>query len=59
MADVYLSATTGGNPVTAARDPKVSVILPTYNREHFLGEAVQSVLAQTAGDLELLWGLAC
>ena len=34
--------------------PKVSVVLPTYNRAHFLLEAVQSVLVQTAGDLELI-----
>ena len=32
----------------------VSVIIPTYNRWPMLGEAVESVLAQTAGDYELI-----
>jgi glycosyltransferase involved in cell wall biosynthesis len=35
-------------------EPKVTVIIPAYNRERYIGEAVASVLAQTAGDLELL-----
>jgi glycosyltransferase involved in cell wall biosynthesis len=34
--------------------PRVSVIIPTYNREHSLGRAIQSVLDQTYGDLELI-----
>ena len=34
--------------------PKVSVILPTYNRAALLPRAVNSVLAQTYQDLELL-----
>lgn len=34
--------------------PKVSVIIPTYNRADLVGEAVQSVLAQTLADLELI-----
>jgi glycosyltransferase involved in cell wall biosynthesis len=34
--------------------PKVSVIIPTYNRRDFVREAVASVLAQTYGDFELL-----
>lgn len=34
--------------------PLVSIILPTYNREAFLREAVTSVLAQTFRDWELL-----
>lgn len=34
--------------------PKVSIITPTYNRERFIGEAVESVLDQTFADFELL-----
>lgn len=34
--------------------PRVSVIIPTYNREEYLREAIDSVLRQTFGDLELL-----
>jgi glycosyltransferase involved in cell wall biosynthesis len=32
----------------------ISVVLPTYNREHFLREAVGSVLEQTYADWELI-----
>lgn len=34
--------------------PKVSVIMPTYNRAGAVGEAIQSVLNQTVDDFELL-----
>jgi glycosyltransferase involved in cell wall biosynthesis len=34
--------------------PKVSVIIPAYQYGHFLGEAVDSVLAQTYKDYELI-----
>lgn len=34
--------------------PKVSVIIPTYNREKFIGEAIQSVLDQTFLDFEII-----
>lgn len=34
--------------------PKVSVIIPTYNRAKFLPRAVASVLGQTFQDFELL-----
>ena len=34
--------------------PKVSVIIPTYNRAHILGEAIDSVLSQKYNDLELI-----
>jgi glycosyltransferase involved in cell wall biosynthesis len=36
------------------RDPTVSIILPTYNRLHYLREAVASVFAQTYDDWELI-----
>jgi len=34
--------------------PRVSVLIPSYNHERFIGEAIASVLAQTLGDLELV-----
>lgn len=37
-----------------ARVPRVSVILPTYNRAQYLPQAVNSVLRQSFDDLELI-----
>jgi glycosyltransferase involved in cell wall biosynthesis len=34
--------------------PVVSVVIPTFNRRPMVGEAVESVLAQTYGDFELI-----
>lgn len=34
--------------------PKVSVIIPTYNRAQFVGRAIQSVLNQTYKDFEII-----
>jgi glycosyltransferase involved in cell wall biosynthesis len=34
--------------------PRVSVVIPVYNREPYVGQAIASVLAQTFGDFELL-----
>lgn len=34
--------------------PGVSIILPTYNRENTLGKSIESVLAQTYREFELL-----
>ncbi len=34
--------------------PTVSVVIPTYNRAHLLGRAIQSVLDQTYRDFELI-----
>ena len=34
--------------------PLISVIIPTYNRAHYLGEAIESVLGQTYGNHELI-----
>ena len=34
--------------------PKVSVIIPNYNYAHYLGQAVDSVLAQTYGNTEIV-----
>lgn len=37
-----------------ADSPLVSVVIPAYNHERFIGAAIESVLDQTIGDLELL-----
>lgn len=34
--------------------PKVSVVIPTYNRQRYLAEAIRSVQAQTLGDWEIV-----
>ena len=34
--------------------PRVSIIIPVYNAEKYLGEAIESVLKQTYPDFELL-----
>ncbi|MCK4325602.1 glycosyltransferase family 2 protein [bacterium] len=36
------------------KKPEVSVIVPTYNREHLIGSAIQSVLNQTYQDFEII-----
>jgi len=36
------------------KNPTVSVIIPTYNRAHLVGRAIQSVLTQTYQDFELI-----
>lgn len=36
------------------KQPTVSVIIPFFNREDFLREAIESVIAQTEKDWELL-----
>lgn len=36
------------------KQPLISIITPTYNRADFIGEAIESVLAQTYGHFELL-----
>ena len=34
--------------------PKVSVVMPVYNGEAYIGEAIDSVLSQTFTDFELI-----
>lgn len=35
-------------------DPKITVLMPAYNAEPYIGKAIESVLAQTFTDFELL-----
>ncbi len=40
--------------MTNSNTPKVTVFIPVYNREHYIGEAIESILAQTFSDFEIL-----
>ncbi len=37
-----------------SKNPRVSVVMPAYNAEKFIGEAVESILNQTYADFELI-----
>ena len=34
--------------------PKVTVFIPVFNREQYIGDAIDSILAQTFTDFEIL-----
>ena len=36
------------------KNPTVSIIIPTYNREYLISRAIQSVLNQTYQDFEVI-----
>lgn len=40
--------------VAKSKAPQVSVVIPTYNHAHFVGEAIQSVLNQDYHDYEII-----
>jgi len=40
--------------VAKIKIPKISVIIPTYNRAHLVERAIQSVLDQAYQDFELI-----
>ena len=40
--------------MTIEKTPKLSVVIPVYNREAYLGDAIDSILRQTFTDYELL-----
>lgn len=42
------------NRIETGSAPRVSVVIPAFNREHLVREAADSILAQTLEDLELL-----
>lgn len=40
--------------MVSTKTPKISIVLPTYNRSHLIGRAIESVLNQSFGDWELV-----
>jgi glycosyltransferase involved in cell wall biosynthesis len=40
--------------MTNSKTPKVTVFIPVYNREQYVGKAIESILAQTFSDFEIL-----
>lgn len=60
MGQGYLLLTMGDNTSGVQEypenktSPKISVVLPVYNGERYLRESLDSILAQTMGDFELI-----
>ena len=44
----------GDHTPSAGLDPQVSMVMPAYNAEAFIGEAIESILGQTFSDFELI-----
>ncbi len=42
------------NLASISSTPKISVIIPVYNHAHWIGSAIQSILAQTYQDYEII-----
>ena len=40
--------------MSSSNTPKVTVFIPVFNREKYVGEAIDSILAQTFSDFEIL-----
>ncbi|MCW5771647.1 MAG: glycosyltransferase, partial [Rhodospirillaceae bacterium] len=40
--------------MTASGDMRISVVIPAYNAERYLGAAIDSILAQTVGRMEIV-----
>lgn len=49
-----MAADSIGTSARDSRTPLISVVLPVYNGEEYLAEAIDSILAQTVTDLELI-----
>lgn len=46
---------TAGSPAaSAARAPRVSVVVPSYNNAPYIAETIHSILSQTFTDFELI-----
>lgn len=54
MTDFNKSDLTSDGADDMGRRPAVSIIMPSYNSERFIGAAIESVLAQDFGNFEIL-----
>ena len=48
------SVSDGGSTPSRVRNPLISIIMPVYNGEKFIQDAIDSVFAQTVSDFELI-----
>jgi glycosyltransferase involved in cell wall biosynthesis len=53
-SDIPLSPAPKGAPDGAQKAPAISLVLPVYNGQRFLAEALDSIFAQTFTDFELI-----
>src|SRR5207248_5300997 len=53
-ADLRRHTERGGGGGDAALNPKVTVLMPVFNREQLVDDAIRSVTEQDFGDFELL-----